>query len=115
MPSNISAVHPQDTVEARWGLRFHNYFHTGTDSFTAAVPEGGGAAAFVPRTRCALLSSPHALILVFRGSEPTNLINLRSSGRQEPGLLDTSYLYLGLKEVSYRSWACSYITCRCGL
>lgn len=102
-------------MEARWGLRFHNYFHTGTDSFTAAVPEGGGAAAFVPRTRCALLSSPHALILVFRGSEPTNLINLRSSGRQEPGLLDTSYLYLGLKEVSYRSWACSYITCRCGL
>lgn len=74
----------QDTVEARWGLRFHNYFHTGTDSFVAAAPEGGGAAPFVPRTRAALLSSPHALVLAFRGSEPTNLINLRSSGRHAP-------------------------------
>ncbi|BDA50872.1 probable feruloyl esterase A at C-terminar half [Coccomyxa sp. Obi] len=71
----------QDTVETRWDLRFHNYFHTGTETFIAPVPEGGGTAPFVPRTRAALLGSPHALVLVFRGSEPTNLINLRSSGR----------------------------------
>lgn len=72
----------QDTVENKWGLRYHDYFHTGTETFIAPVPEGGGAAPFVPRTRAALLGSPHALVLVFRGSEPTNLINLRSSGRR---------------------------------
>lgn len=63
-------------MEARWGLRFHGYFSTGSEAFVA---EDGSA--FVPRTRAALFGSDAALVLAFRGSEPTNLINLRSAGR----------------------------------
>jgi hypothetical protein len=63
-------------VEARWGLRFHGYFSTGSEAF---VSEDGSA--FVPRTRAALFGSDAGLVLAFRGSEPTNLINLRSAGR----------------------------------
>lgn len=66
-------------AEHRWGLRFHGYFQTGTEEFV--LPSGEGTT-FVPRTRAMLLSSDNAIILAFRGSEPTNLINLRSAGRR---------------------------------
>ncbi|KAL0038755.1 hypothetical protein WJX79_006617 [Trebouxia sp. C0005] len=38
-------------------------------------------AAFVPRTLAILLEMPKAIIMAFRGTEPTNLINMRSSGK----------------------------------
>ena len=71
--------HSQDVAEHRWGLRFHGYFQTGTEEFV--LPDGEGTT-FVPRTRAMLLSTEKAIILAFRGSEPTNLINLRSAGRR---------------------------------
>ena len=37
-------------------------------------------AAFVPRTLAIVLNLPRARIVAFRGTEPTNLINMRSSG-----------------------------------
>lgn len=77
----MSVLRPQDIAENRWGMQLRAYFHTGTDSFTIDPPKGGDTAAFVPRTRAALLTSEHATVLAFRGSEPTNLINLRSAGR----------------------------------
>ena len=66
----------QDIVEARWGMRFYGYYSTGSEEF---VMKDGSA--FVPRTRAVLFGSERALVLAFRGSEPTNLINLRSAGR----------------------------------
>ena len=38
-------------------------------------------AAFVPRTLAILLTTPKAMVVAFRGTEPTNLINMRSSGK----------------------------------
>ena len=38
-------------------------------------------AAFVPRTLAIMLETPKAIIMAFRGTEPTNLINMRSSGK----------------------------------
>lgn len=96
-------------METKWGLSYHKYFHTGTETFIAPVPEGGGAAAFVPRTRAALLGSPHALVLVFRGSEPTNLINLRSSGRRGPEFTSLSQFGFSLNiEVFNRQFVSSH-------
>ena len=69
---------PQDVVESWWGLRFHSYWQTGSDSFV--IESETGQRTFVPRTRAAVFSSPDAVVLTFRGSEPTNLINLRSAG-----------------------------------
>ena len=66
----------QDIVEQHWGMRMYGYFSTGSEAF---VTKDGSA--FVPRTRAALFGSERALVLAFRGSEPTNLINLRSAGR----------------------------------
>lgn len=38
-------------------------------------------AAFVPRTLAVVLAFPKAIVISFRGTEPTNLINMRSSGK----------------------------------
>ena len=38
-------------------------------------------AAFVPRTLGIVLGTPQAIVVAFRGTEPTNLINMRSSGK----------------------------------
>ena len=38
-------------------------------------------AAFVPRTLAIVLSFPNAIVVAFRGTEPLNLINMRSSGK----------------------------------
>jgi hypothetical protein len=88
-------VTAQDIAENEWGMAMRGYFHTGTDSFTLEAGEGeGAAAAFVPRTRAAVLSSGRAIVLAFRGSEPTNLINLRSAGRCRGFLLQRLSLAL---------------------
>ncbi len=68
----------QDVVESWWGLQFHSYWQTGSDSFV--IESDSGQRTFVPRTRAAVFCSEDAVILSFRGSEPTNLINLRSAG-----------------------------------
>ncbi|CAL5223184.1 g5658 [Coccomyxa viridis] len=68
----------KDVVESWWGLQFHSYWETGSDSFV--IESETGNRTFVPRTRAAVFSSPDAIVLTFRGSEPTNLINLRSAG-----------------------------------
>ena len=65
-------------MESWWGLQFHSYWETGSDSFV--IESETGNRTFVPRTRAAVFSSPDAIVLTFRGSEPTNLINLRSAG-----------------------------------
>ena len=71
----------QDVVESWWGLQFHSYWQTGSDSFI--IESESGQKTFVPRTRAAVFCSEDAVILSFRGSEPTNLINLRSAGTWE--------------------------------
>ena len=38
-------------------------------------------AAFVPRTLGIVLETPQAIVVAFRGTEPTNVINMRSSGK----------------------------------
>ena len=38
-------------------------------------------ARFEPHTRTLVLETDNAVIVAFRGSEPTNLINFRSAGR----------------------------------
>ena len=38
-------------------------------------------AAFVPRTLGIVLGTPQAIVVALRGTEPTNLINMRSSGK----------------------------------
>lgn len=38
-------------------------------------------AAFVPRTLGIVLRTPQAVVIAFRGTEPTNVINMRSSGK----------------------------------
>ncbi|KAK9825140.1 hypothetical protein WJX81_003571 [Elliptochloris bilobata] len=79
----------QDVAERHWGLRCAGYFVTGGgDHLLYSDPEN--TAEFNPRTGSAVLCSEQAFIVVFRGTEPTNLINFRSSGRismsERPGL-----------------------------
>ena len=77
----------QDLAEHHWGLSYHGYFSTQTEA-TGLFIEREHTEEFIPRTRATMMSSKFGLIIAFRGSEPTNLINLRSSGRYVPvGLL----------------------------
>ena len=71
----------QDLAERSWGLRFHGYFATQTEAGNLYDVENQNTAAFIPRTRACVLSSRHGIVIAFRGSEPLNLINLRSSGK----------------------------------
>lgn len=71
----------QDISERLWGLKFHGYFSTQTPAGSLYDVENKNTADFIPRTRACMLSNTEAVIIAFRGSEPLNLINLRSSGK----------------------------------
>lgn len=71
----------QDVSERLWQLKFHGYFSTQTPAASLYDIENENTADFIPRTRACMLSSQHGLVIAFRGSEPLNLINLRSSGK----------------------------------
>lgn len=71
----------QDVIERLWGLKFHGYFSTQTDAASLYDVQNQNTADFIPRTRACMLSSDSGLVIAFRGSEPLNLINLRSSGK----------------------------------
>ena len=64
-----------------WDMKYHGYFSTRTPAASLYDVENKNTADFIPRTRACMLSTPQALIIAFRGSEPLNLINLRSSGK----------------------------------
>ncbi len=71
----------QDLGERCWGLKYHGYFSTQTDAASLYDVENNNTADFIPRTRACMWSSRHGLVIAFRGSEPLNLINLRSNGK----------------------------------
>lgn len=79
----------EDIAETYLGSELVGYFLT-SDKETARErkqqkPNVGNTAkskaAFVPRTLGIVLGTPQALVVAFRGTEPTNLINMRSSGK----------------------------------
>ena len=71
----------QDVVERSWGMQFHAYHSTQTVAESLYDVEHNNTSAFIPRTRACIFSSSEGIIISFRGSEPLNLINLRSSGK----------------------------------
>ena len=71
----------QDLGECIWGLNYHGYFSTQTTAASLYDVENANTADYIPRTRACMFSSRHGLVIAFRGSEPLNLINLRSSGK----------------------------------
>ena len=75
-----------DIAATSFGCTLHGYFLT-NDKQTQKRRETSTDAAskhskagFVPRTLAITLDLPKAKIVAFRGTEPTNLINMRSSG-----------------------------------
>ena len=71
----------QDITENEWGVRSRAYLTTGLSSGDKLYLDPSDKARFEPHTRTIVLETPQAVIVAFRGSEPTNLINFRSSGR----------------------------------
>lgn len=79
----------QDIASTHLGSELVGYFLT-SDKDTARERQqqkssvkntAKSRAAFVPRTLGIILGTPQALVVAFRGTEPTNLINMRSSGK----------------------------------
>ena len=80
----------EDIAERYLGCKLEGYFLTSdkqtrkerhTAKATQSKANKPPKAAFVPRTLGIVLSTPKAMIVAFRGTEPTNLINMRSSGK----------------------------------
>lgn len=71
----------QDVIERLWGLTCHGYYQTEAVTEVLYDVENDNTADFIPRTRACMMSSRDAIMIAFRGSEPLNLINLRSSGK----------------------------------
>lgn len=79
-----------DDIASRYlGCKLQGYFLT-SDKQTkqqrhkakaSKQAEKPSKAAFVPRTLAIMLTTPKAVVMAFRGTEPTNLINMRSSGK----------------------------------
>ena len=91
----------QDICTRGWGLQHIAYLNTGGfDAPVELYTNPKDKAAFTPHTRVWVGASADALICSFRGSEPTNLINFRSSGRidlvpQEGALSEVRVLVWG--------------------
>lgn len=71
----------QDLAENHWGVAWRHYLSTGVRGSDRLYLDPKDKAKFQPHTRTMVLETERAVVVAFRGSEPTNLINFRSSGR----------------------------------
>lgn len=77
----VARLPAQDIAEELWGLSSCAYLTTGMSASDKLYLDPQDKARFEPHTRTMVLETHRAIIVAFRGSEPTNLINFRSSGR----------------------------------
>ncbi|KAK9807288.1 hypothetical protein WJX73_008211 [Symbiochloris irregularis] len=92
----------QDIIENQWGVTWHQYLSTGLRGSDRLYLDAKDKAQFEPHTRTMVLETERAVVVAFRGSEPTNLINFRSSGRIT--LLPQS----GMGRVHAGFWSCLF-------
>ena len=82
MSITVTQQHLQDICTRGWGLQQIAYLNTGGfDAPVQLYTDPKDKANFTPHTRVWVGASRGALMCSFRGSERTNLINFRSSGR----------------------------------